>query len=111
MSTERVGARSRFSREPPMAVRVVENGDADLVRGHLGGCLDDTGTLYLRYFPPLVGLCQKRLRERAAAEDLAQETLLRAFAHLRGFDRSRPLWPWLKAVATNLMVDYEQTRS
>ncbi len=36
------------------------------------------------------------------AEDVAQETFLRAWNHLRRFDPSRPLRPWLLSIASNL---------
>ena len=36
------------------------------------------------------------------AEDVAQETFLRAWKHLRGFDTTRPLRPWLLSIASNL---------
>jgi len=36
------------------------------------------------------------------AEDIAQETFLRAWKHLRRFDSTRPLRPWLLSIASNL---------
>ena len=36
------------------------------------------------------------------AEDIAQETFLRAWKYLRRFDPSRPLRPWLLSIASNL---------
>lgn len=36
------------------------------------------------------------------AEDIAQETFLRAWNHLDRFDSSRPLRPWLLSIASNL---------
>lgn len=36
------------------------------------------------------------------AEDVAQETFLRAWKHLNGFDSTRPLRPWLLSIASNL---------
>lgn len=36
------------------------------------------------------------------AEDIAQETFLRAWSHLRRFDAARPLRPWLLRIAANL---------
>lgn len=36
------------------------------------------------------------------AEDIAQETFLRAWKHLKRFDHTRPLRPWLLSIATNL---------
>src|SRR5512138_2853121 len=36
------------------------------------------------------------------AEDVAQETFLRAWNHLKRFDFTRPLRPWLLSIASNL---------
>jgi RNA polymerase sigma-70 factor (ECF subfamily) len=36
------------------------------------------------------------------AEDVAQETFLRAWKYLKGFDPTRPLRPWLLSIASNL---------
>ena len=36
------------------------------------------------------------------AEDIAQETFLRAWNHLKRFDTTRPLRPWLLRIASNL---------
>ena len=36
------------------------------------------------------------------AEDIAQETFLRAWNHLKRFDKARPLRPWLLSIASNL---------
>ncbi|MBI3152301.1 MAG: RNA polymerase sigma factor [Chloroflexi bacterium] len=36
------------------------------------------------------------------AEDVAQETFLRAWKHLRRFDLTRPFRPWLLSIASNL---------
>lgn len=43
------------------------------------------------------------------AEDIAQETFMRAWNHLRGFDSARPLRPWLLRIAANLA--HNQRRS
>jgi RNA polymerase sigma-70 factor (ECF subfamily) len=36
------------------------------------------------------------------ADDVAQETFLRAWRHLRNFDPDRPLRPWLLSIASHL---------
>ena len=41
----------------------------------------------------------------STAEDLAQETFVRAFVHFDRFDPERPLLPWLLAIARRLCLD------
>lgn len=43
--------------------------------------------------------------QAALAEDIAQETLMRVYVRRDTFDFNRPLWPWLKTVATRLVFD------
>jgi len=50
-------------------------------------------------------LCSRLLRDPQAAEDLTQETFLRAFHHIDDFEPGRPLWPWLATIARRLCVD------
>src|SRR5688500_10752505 len=85
--------------------------DAALVQGALGDDEEAFGHLYRRFHPRLVRLIVRKTRDRALAEDVAQEALLRALDKLDTFDRSRPLWPWLKVIATNLAVDVGRKRS
>jgi RNA polymerase sigma-70 factor, ECF subfamily len=40
--------------------------------------------------------------ERCQAQDLTQETFLRAYQHLDSYDRSKPAGPWLFKIAGNL---------
>lgn len=47
-------------------------------------------------------LCYLLLGDPDDAEDVAQETFLRAWNHLARFDPARPLRPWLLSIASNL---------
>jgi RNA polymerase sigma-70 factor (ECF subfamily) len=47
-------------------------------------------------------LCYLLLGDPDDAEDVAQETFLRAWKHVKGFDATRPLRPWLLSIASNL---------
>ncbi|HVM11699.1 MAG TPA: sigma-70 family RNA polymerase sigma factor [Actinomycetota bacterium] len=62
-------------------------------------------SLYRRYYWSLVGFCRGSLRSRAAAEDAAQEAFFRAYRYLEALDPSRSAWPWLKAIARNVIAD------
>lgn len=85
--------------------------DGALVESALASDQEAFAFLYRRFYPRLVRLIVRKSGDRALAEDVAQETLLRALDKLETFDISRPLWPWLKTIATNLMVDSGRKRS
>ncbi|MEW6404654.1 MAG: RNA polymerase sigma factor [Chloroflexota bacterium] len=51
---------------------------------------------------PVFRLAYLFLGDPDDAEDITQETFLRAYHHLRRFDSSRPLRPWLLSIAANL---------
>ncbi|HEY7873796.1 MAG TPA: sigma-70 family RNA polymerase sigma factor [Actinomycetota bacterium] len=67
---------------------------------------EDFDALYRRYYPRLVAMCRRRAGDETLAEDVSQETLIRALTHRDAFQQGRPVWPWLKTIATNLIVDH-----
>jgi RNA polymerase sigma-70 factor (ECF subfamily) len=54
-----------------------------------------------RHQGPVFGLCLRMLRHRQDAEDMAQETFVRAMRSLIQWDRHREFLPWLLAIAAN----------
>lgn len=48
-------------------------------------------------------LCYLLLGDADEADDVAQETFLRAWRYLKRFDPERPLRPWLLSIASNLV--------
>lgn len=70
------------------------------------GALERFELLYRRYFRRLACDLGRRCPNRAAAEDLAQETLIRAFVKLEHFDPSQPLWPWIRAISRRILADH-----
>ena len=58
--------------------------------------------LVLEHQQPIFRLAYLLLGDADDAEDIAQETFLRAYHALDRFDSARPLRPWLMRIATNL---------
>lgn len=58
-----------------------------------------------RYERGVYNLLARMLRDPALAEDLAQETFLRAFGHLSQFDPQYKFSSWLLRIAHNLAID------
>jgi RNA polymerase sigma-70 factor, ECF subfamily len=65
--------------------------------------------LVLRFQRPVHRFCWWLLRS-PDAEDLAQDTFVRAFVHFERFDPERPVLPWLIAIARRLCVDVLRRR-
>src|SRR5215207_8724267 len=58
--------------------------------------------LMLAHQQAVFRLCYLLLGDPDDAEDVAQDTFLRAWKHLKGFDATRPLRPWLLSITSNL---------
>jgi RNA polymerase sigma-70 factor (ECF subfamily) len=58
-----------------------------------------------RYQRPIVSLISRMTGDRALAEDLAQETFVKAFRSLAAFDTTRRLSSWLFRIAHNTAID------
>src|SRR5438132_14091434 len=54
-----------------------------------------------RYQGQVFGLCHRMLGQRQDAEDMAQETFVRALRSLSQWDQEREFLPWLLAIAGN----------
>jgi RNA polymerase sigma-70 factor, ECF subfamily len=54
-----------------------------------------------RFRGRVFGLCYRMLGHRQDAEDVTQESLVRALRSLAGWDRARDFEPWLMAIAGN----------
>ena len=81
-----------------------EQSELDLARRARRGDLAAFDQLVLRFQRPVFRLCWRMVRS-SNAEDLAQETFVRAFVHFDRFDPERPLLPWLLAIARRLCLD------
>ncbi len=75
--------------------------DRDLVESLRAGDPLAPCELIDRFHGVVYGLCFRMMGHRHDAEDVVQETMLRALRGIAGFDGSRPLRPWLLGIAAN----------
>jgi RNA polymerase sigma-70 factor (ECF subfamily) len=75
--------------------------DPALVEAIRSGDQQATRLLVERYQGSVFGLCYRMLQHRQDAEDVTQETFLRALRAILGFDLARPIRPWLLEIAAN----------
>jgi RNA polymerase sigma-70 factor (ECF subfamily) len=85
--------------------------DRDLVERTRRGEVETFGELVRRYQQSVFNVCYRMLGERTAAEDLAQESFIRAYEKLGTFDVERPFGPWIRKLAVNLCLNRLQKKS
>ena len=84
--------------------------DAALVRAAQGGSERAVEELFARHWPDAYRTALLIARDRAAAEDIAQEAFMSALRALPRFDRRRPLRPWLHRIVVNRAIDHARAR-
>jgi RNA polymerase sigma-70 factor (ECF subfamily) len=80
--------------------------DRELILRARRGANDAFGELVTRYQTAVFNVCYRMLHERGEAEDLAQETFMRAYDRLHTFDLEREFGPWIRRVAANLCLNH-----
>jgi RNA polymerase sigma-70 factor (ECF subfamily) len=76
--------------DDPALVEALRSGDPQAPR-----------LLVERFQGVVFGLCYRMMNHQQDAEDVAQETFVRALRSMARFDTSRPIRPWLLEIAAN----------
>jgi len=84
--------------------------DRDLVLACLVGEAAAFEALLGRYQVRVFSFILRSAGNAADAEDLCQETFLKAFDNLEAYDQERPLAAWLLGIAHNAVVDLLRSR-
>lgn len=80
--------------------------DREAARAVVRGNRDAFGHLVQAHQRRLFGLVLMMVREPAAAEEVTQDTFVRAFLHLAQYDDERPFYPWLASIAVRLAQNW-----
>jgi RNA polymerase sigma-70 factor (ECF subfamily) len=93
---------------PPAASRLeLENlPDADVVRLAQEGREAAFRELVRRYERPVFSLVHRMVRDREAAEDLAQDTFIKVLNHIDRYSPEFKFSSWLFKIANNVAIDF-----
>ena len=80
--------------------------DAALVARAIRGDQRAYHVLAERFTPPAFNLILRLVRDRGIAEELTQDTFVKAFRSLTSFDTAFKLAPWILRIAHNTAIDY-----
>ena len=80
--------------------------DGQLVRQAVGGRMSAYEQLVRRWAPRVAAVCHARLGRADAAEDLAQETLLRGLRALPTLNQPEKFGSWICGIASRACLDW-----
>jgi len=82
--------------------------DRQLVLQYQAGEQAAFDELYRRYYPRLHLYCQRRVGDAHVAEELAQESFLKALRAMPRFAGERRFYPWMTVIAQRLCIDHHR---
>ncbi|MCC6931909.1 MAG: sigma-70 family RNA polymerase sigma factor [Deltaproteobacteria bacterium] len=80
--------------------------DTELIHTVLGGNRDEFRCLVRKYQNQVFAMIRRQVNNNPVAEDLTQETFLRAFKGLKSFDHRASFSTWLIRIALNTTSTY-----
>lgn len=107
---ERVEARRAVSNAVKAGSMVESMSDAELVALVLGGDQDMFALLIERYKDAVQNLAYRMLNNVTEAEDVTQETFVRAYTQLATYKPTHKFSTWLLSIASHLAIDQLRRR-
>jgi len=89
-----------------MVQAAVDATEAALLAGAQGGNLFAFEEVVRRYQRRVYATALRIVRRHDLADDVTQETFLRAHRALASYDRGRPFGPWICRIAANLAINH-----
>lgn len=84
----------------------MKTGDNKAIENYLGGDRGVLNKLIKKYLKPVYDFTFQLVQDRSIAEDIVQETFVKAWKNLRRFDKSKNFKTWLFTIAKNTAFDY-----
>jgi RNA polymerase sigma-70 factor (ECF subfamily) len=87
-----------------------QNGDHKIILRAKDGDMDAFETLVKKYQKPIYSLCRRMTGEHQSADDLSQETFIKAFISLQKFKDGMSFFSWIRKIAFNNSLNYLKKR-
>lgn len=87
-----------------------DDDDDELARQAQQGDADAFADIYKRYIAPITRFIAHLVSNSEDAEDLAQETLIKAYRNISQLREGRALQRWLYTIAGNVVYDFRRRR-
>jgi RNA polymerase sigma factor (sigma-70 family) len=87
-------------------MKSAELSDDDLIRGCVENNRKSQEMLYRRYARTLFRLCLLYDSDRDNAKDMLQDSFIKIFRSIKGFDMHGSLRCWMKKIVTNTAIDH-----
>ena len=88
--------------DPESTAKVgIEPSDVDLVKAYRNGDIHAFEELHRRYVASIYRLVRRKLGDALLAEDIAQETFMKAYEHLPDFEGNSKFYTWIVRIAVN----------
>ncbi|HEX6369616.1 MAG TPA: sigma-70 family RNA polymerase sigma factor [Longimicrobium sp.] len=110
ISDARAPERADFGKHAALSERTVPISDHELVTHAQQGSEKAFRELLGRFQRPVFSIIYRMVRDREAAEDLAQETFMRVFNNIDRYDPKYKFSSWIFKIATNLAIDWMRHR-
>lgn len=104
-SLPRINIRGRFGPDKHI-LQIMERSDGKLVNDYLNGDKTALDILIQKHLKSVYGFVFGLVGDRHEAEDITQESFLKAWRNLKKFDRDKSFRTWVIAIAKNASIDY-----
>ncbi len=80
--------------------------DEELVKEYLAGDETALRSLIERYLKPIYNFVYRYVGDEGSAEDITQDTFVKAWKHLKEFDQERKFKTWIFTIAKNTALNW-----
>ncbi len=87
-------------------IKVENLSDQQLIENYFKGDEKSLEILIRRYLKPVYSFAYKYAGNAQEAEDITQETFMKAWKNLKKFDKQKDFKPWIFTIAKNTFLDF-----